>query len=115
MVKLSNSAKNIPQFARFHSIPPINSRYIPSKLRATASPYCWRIIFYDNFQVSIHEVTGNAASKYLLVMKGAAEKISAICSTILVKESELPLDDNWKKRIDDAYLSLGGLGERVIG
>lgn len=48
-------------------------------------------------------------------MKGAAEKISAICSTILVNESELPLDDGWKKRIDDAYLKLGSLGERVIG
>lgn len=48
-------------------------------------------------------------------MKGAAERISALCSTILVNEREIPMDDEWRKKIDDAYLKLGGLGERVIG
>lgn len=48
-------------------------------------------------------------------MKGAAEKISALCSTILVNGNEIPLDDDWRKKIDQAYLKLGGLGERVIG
>ncbi len=66
-------------------------------------------------KVSIHKMPWNEASHYLLVMKGAAEKISAICSTILVDGNEIPLDEDWKKRIDEAYLKLGGLGERVIG
>lgn len=57
----------------------------------------------------------NESSNYLLVMKGAAEKISALCSTILVDGDEIPLDDDWRKRIDAAYLKLGSLGERVIG
>jgi magnesium-transporting ATPase (P-type) len=48
-------------------------------------------------------------------MKGAAERISALCSTILVNGNEIPLDDDWRKKIDEAYLKLGGLGERVIG
>lgn len=57
----------------------------------------------------------NESSNYLLAMKGAAEKISALCSTILVDGDEIPLDDDWRKRIDAAYLKLGSLGERVIG
>lgn len=65
--------------------------------------------------MSIHKTPGNETSKYLLVMKGAAEKISAICSTIMVNGEELPLDETWKQKIDDAYLKLGSLGERVIG
>ncbi len=48
-------------------------------------------------------------------MKGAAERISALCATILVDGKEIPLDEGWRKKIDDAYLKLGGLGERVIG
>ena len=67
------------------------------------------------FQVSVHKAPSSESTPYLLVMKGAAERISAICSTILVDGKEIPLDDDWKKRIDDAYLKLGGLGERVIG
>lgn len=65
--------------------------------------------------MSIHKTTDSDKSKYLLVMKGAAEKISAACSTIMVNGDEIPLDDQWKKRIDDAYLKLGNLGERVLG
>ena len=48
-------------------------------------------------------------------MKGAAERITAICSTIMVNGVELPMTDEWKKRIDQAYMKLGSLGERVIG
>ncbi|XP_057374553.1 sodium/potassium-transporting ATPase subunit alpha-B-like [Daphnia carinata] len=69
----------------------------------------------NKYQVSIHRIADNPNSNYLLVMKGAAERISAICSTILVDGNEIPLDDEWKKRIDEAYLKLGSLGERVIG
>jgi len=29
--------------------------------------------------------------------------------------SELPLTDEWRKAFNDAYLELGGLGERVLG
>lgn len=65
--------------------------------------------------MSIHRIADNESSNYLLVMKGAAEKISALCATILVDGDEIPLDDDWRKRIDAAYLKLGSLGERVIG
>ena len=48
-------------------------------------------------------------------MKGATERIVNICSTILVDGNIIPLDDEWRERIDQAYLKLGGMGERVIG
>nr|CAH0099301.1 unnamed protein product [Daphnia galeata] len=69
----------------------------------------------NKYQVSVHRLVGVESSNYILVMKGAAERISALCSTILVNEREIPMDDEWRKKIDDAYLKLGGLGERVIG
>lgn len=65
--------------------------------------------------MSVHRLSGVESSNYILVMKGAAERISALCSTILVDGKEVPLDEGWKKKIDDAYFKLGGLGERVIG
>ena len=48
-------------------------------------------------------------------MKGAPERILDRCSTILVKGEELPLDDKWREAFNNAYLELGGLGERVLG
>ncbi|KAG9335409.1 hypothetical protein JZ751_004731, partial [Albula glossodonta] len=52
---------------------------------------------------------------YLLVMKGAPERILERCSTILIKGQELPLDEQWKEAFQTAYMDLGGLGERVLG
>lgn len=53
--------------------------------------------------------------RYLLVMKGAPERILERCSTILIKGQELPLDEQWKEAFQTAYMDLGGLGERVLG
>jgi len=70
----------------------------------------------NKYQVSIHEcddkdVTGN----YLLVMKGAPERILDRCSTILINGEEKKLDDEWRESFNNAYMELGGLGERVLG
>ena len=54
-------------------------------------------------------------SKYVLVMKGAPERIFERCSTILVAEQTLPLNDDWKEAFNSSYLELGGMGERVLG
>lgn len=48
-------------------------------------------------------------------MKGAPERILERCSSILIKGQELPLDEQWREAFQTAYLSLGGLGERVLG
>jgi sodium/potassium-transporting ATPase subunit alpha len=73
----------------------------------------------NKFQVSIHEMeekneeAGDA--KYVLVMKGAPERLLERCSTIFVNGRVLPLNDEWKDAFNTAYLELGGMGERVLG
>ncbi len=48
-------------------------------------------------------------------MKGAPERILDRCATILIQGKEQPLDDELKEAFQNAYLELGGLGERVLG
>ena len=48
-------------------------------------------------------------------MKGAPERILDRCSTILLHGKEQPLDEEMKEAFQNAYLELGGLGERVLG
>merc|ERR1712214_212696 len=52
---------------------------------------------------------------HLLVMKGAPERILDRCSTILINGEERKLDDEWREAFNNAYMELGGLGERVLG
>jgi len=67
----------------------------------------------NKYQVSIHETESQAY--YLLVMKGAPERILERCSSILVDGKEQPLTEKWVDEFNMAYLALGGLGERVLG
>ena len=66
-------------------------------------------------QLSVHELEDPLDLRYLLVMKGAPERILERCSTILIKGQELPLDEQWSEAFQTAYMDLGGLGERVLG
>ncbi|CAG9534257.1 unnamed protein product [Cercopithifilaria johnstoni] len=68
----------------------------------------------NKYQVSIHEADDGDKS-YLLVMKGAPERILDRCSTIMVKGEVQPLNEELRKRFEEAYLQLGGMGERVLG
>uniref|UniRef100_F1KUF0 Sodium/potassium-transporting ATPase subunit alpha n=1 Tax=Ascaris suum TaxID=6253 RepID=F1KUF0_ASCSU len=68
----------------------------------------------NKYQVSIHE-TDDGNPSYLLVMKGAPERILDRCTTILMKGKEVDLDEKLKGQFNDAYLTLGGMGERVLG
>merc|ERR1711970_367841 len=67
----------------------------------------------NKFQVSIHE--SEDMDNYLLVMKGAPERILDRCTTIVVDGKEMPMNDQWKNAFETAYMELGGLGERVLG
>ncbi|KHJ88109.1 e1-E2 ATPase [Oesophagostomum dentatum] len=67
----------------------------------------------NKYQVSIHEVPNSEA--YLLVMKGAPERILDVCSTILLNGKEEQLDEKLRADFNSAYLELGGMGERVLG
>merc|ERR1719320_1709163 len=69
----------------------------------------------NKFQVSIHECDDKSVDGYLLVMKGAPERILDRCSTIIVNGKELPMNQEWKNAFETAYMELGGLGERVLG
>ena len=71
----------------------------------------------NKYQVSIHEKgeDEDVPGPFLLVMKGAPERILDRCSTILVNGENLELNDEWKEAFNGAYLELGGLGERVLG
>jgi sodium/potassium-transporting ATPase subunit alpha len=80
----------------------------------------------NKYQVSIHELNqpdpypnpshpSTDFQQYLLVMKGAPERILDRCSTILVDGKDEPLTDKWKKSYNEAYSELGSLGERVLG
>merc|ERR1711994_1019091 len=69
----------------------------------------------NKYQVSIHETEDPNDNRYLLVMKGAPERILERCSTIVIDGTERPLTEDWKNAFETAYMELGGLGERVLG
>merc|ERR1711899_80723 len=69
----------------------------------------------NKFQVSIHEQEDKSDSRYLLVMKGAPERILQRCTSIIIDGRELPMTEEWRDRFESAYMELGGLGERVLG
>uniref|UniRef100_A0A914XAW3 Cation-transporting P-type ATPase N-terminal domain-containing protein n=1 Tax=Plectus sambesii TaxID=2011161 RepID=A0A914XAW3_9BILA len=50
-----------------------------------------------------------------LMMKGAAEIIIEMCSTIATEDGEKPLDENEKQAFLDTYMHFGNEGRRVIG
>merc|ERR1712198_643900 len=69
----------------------------------------------NKFQVSVHEQEDKSDSRYLLVMKGALERILQRCTTIVIDGTERPMTQEWKDAFESAYMELGGLGERVLG
>ncbi|XP_029432996.1 sodium/potassium-transporting ATPase subunit alpha-3 [Rhinatrema bivittatum] len=69
----------------------------------------------NKYQLSIHETEDPNDNRYLLVMKGAPERILDCCNTILLQGKEQQLDEEMKEAFQNAYLELGGLGERVLG
>uniref|UniRef100_A0A670K4G1 Sodium/potassium-transporting ATPase subunit alpha n=1 Tax=Podarcis muralis TaxID=64176 RepID=A0A670K4G1_PODMU len=69
----------------------------------------------NKFQLSIHETEDPNDKRFLLVMKGAPERILEKCSTIMINGKEEPLDAERKEAFQTAYMALGGMGERVLG
>lgn len=74
----------------------------------------WFLVFL--YKVSIHVAEHDSdGHTYVLMMKGAPERVIERCSTILVHGSNEPLTDEWRIMFNAAYNDLGGLGERVLG
>lgn len=69
----------------------------------------------NKYQVSIHKTADPDDKRFLLVMKGAPERILDRCSKMLMNGEEIELDDKMKEAFNTAYLELGGMGERVLG
>ncbi|MCI4393582.1 hypothetical protein PGIGA_G00159100 [Pangasianodon gigas] len=69
----------------------------------------------NKYQLSVHKNPNASETKHLLLMKGAPERILDRCSTIMIQGKEQPLDDEMKDAFQNAYMKLGGLGERVLG
>jgi sodium/potassium-transporting ATPase subunit alpha len=69
----------------------------------------------NKFHVTIHETDDPNDPSYLLCMKGAPERILERSSTIYINGEEKVLDEELKTAFNNAYMELGGLGERVIG
>jgi sodium/potassium-transporting ATPase subunit alpha len=67
----------------------------------------------NRYQLSIHR-TDDDDERYLLVMKGAPEKILQSCSTIFVDGCEVELNEYWKKQYQRAFKELSNHGERVL-
>lgn len=68
----------------------------------------------NKYQVSVHE-TDDGDERYLLVMKGAPERILERSGSIYMDGSDLELTEFWKNQFNSSYMELGGLGERVLG
>ncbi|KAM9111220.1 LOW QUALITY PROTEIN: sodium/potassium-transporting ATPase subunit alpha-4-like [Megaptera novaeangliae] len=69
---------------------------------------------FDWKEMSIH-LREDGSQTHVLMMKGAPERILEFCSTYLLKGQEYPMDDEMKEAFQNAYVELGGLGERVLG
>ncbi|XP_045311062.1 sodium/potassium-transporting ATPase subunit alpha-4 isoform X2 [Leopardus geoffroyi] len=68
----------------------------------------------SKYQMSIH-LQEESSQPHVLMMKGAPERILEFCSTYLLNGEEYPIDEKMESKFQDAYLELGGLGERVLG
>eukprot|EP01096_Ripella_sp_DP13-Kostka_P016065 TRINITY_DN770_c0_g1_i1.p1 TRINITY_DN770_c0_g1~~TRINITY_DN770_c0_g1_i1.p1 ORF type:complete len:1051 (-),score=455.74 TRINITY_DN770_c0_g1_i1:24-3176(-) len=88
----------------------------PLESARAASPRVTQIPFNstNKFHVSVHKEEG-IDDGFLMLMKGAPERVIARCSKILINGVEEDLDDHWMARFQKAYDELGGKGERVLG
>ncbi|XP_063711553.1 sodium/potassium-transporting ATPase subunit alpha-3-like [Symsagittifera roscoffensis] len=66
----------------------------------------------NKYQLSIHKTDDD---KTLLVIKGAPERISDMCSTIMISGEEEDFGKMKQNSFEEAYRELGGKGERVLG
>ena len=55
----------------------------------------------NKWQLSIHEVEG----RYLLVMKGAPERVLARCGKMLINGEEVEMTDEWRGKYDKVHFS----------
>lgn len=71
----------------------------------------------NKYHVSIHKVDDpdKLDYSYILMIKGAPERVLERCSTIMLNGEENYLGEDMREAFELAYLNLGGMGERVLG
>ncbi|KAF1744568.1 hypothetical protein MXB_884 [Myxobolus squamalis] len=67
----------------------------------------------NKYQLSVHSQPDDP--RYLVLMKGAPERIVERCTSILRGDKEENFDAKSKDSFDKAYEEMGGMGERVLG
>lgn len=67
----------------------------------------------NKYQVSIHHLKDK--NRYLLVMKGAPERIIDRCTTYALNGSDVHITSEEKDALQQAVSKLGYMGERVLG
>lgn len=84
---------------------------------ASANPKLHEIKFNstNKWQLSIHKPEDSSIENPVLVLKGAPERALKMCSKILIDGEEVPLTPEWAAKYNEAYESLGAMGERVLG
>ncbi|XP_043657317.1 sodium/potassium-transporting ATPase subunit alpha isoform X1 [Drosophila teissieri] len=68
----------------------------------------------EKYQVSVHEFNSNDGY-FIVEMKGAPERILDRCNTIIIHGQTVELSPALKLEFEEAYLEMGGMGERVLG
>ncbi|DAZ93785.1 TPA: hypothetical protein N0F65_008052 [Lagenidium giganteum] len=69
----------------------------------------------NKYQVSIHMQENDAKKPLILLMKGAPERITARCGTVLIDDEVQPLTPERLEEIDRRQLELSEKGMRVLG
>ena len=69
----------------------------------------------NKWMCSIHDMEKSSGLGRCLLLKGAPERVIAMCKTICINGQHVKLTEEWKARFLNAYETLGGLGERVLG
>lgn len=68
----------------------------------------------EKYQVSVHAFNNENAS-YIVEMKGAPEHILERCIMTIIQGETIPLSTSLKAKFEEAYMDMGGMGERVLG
>ena len=69
----------------------------------------------NKWQLSVHKPEDPNATHPVMVLKGAPERVIHMCSRIMINGEEVPMTPEWMAAYNEAYESLGAMGERVLG
>ncbi|XP_017072978.2 sodium/potassium-transporting ATPase subunit alpha, partial [Drosophila eugracilis] len=68
----------------------------------------------EKYQVSVHEFI-STDGYFIVEMKGAQKRILDRCDMIIIQGQSVKLTPTLKMEFEEAYLEMGGMGERVLG